>query len=124
MLTIAGALSLLIWVYLLAAHGGFWRIGRIVAKQPLSPAAPARIAVVIPARDEEDVVNRAVTSLLSQVGGHTVHIFLVDDASSDSTTEVARQAAEAAGKPNMLTVIQGTPLPAGWSGKLWSVKQG
>jgi hopene-associated glycosyltransferase HpnB len=124
MLTIAGALSLAIWVYLLAAHGGFWRIGRVVAKPPLSPAAPARIAVVIPARDEADVVGRAVTSLLNQTGGHTVHIFLVDDASSDSTALVARQAAEAAGKPDMLTVAQGAPLPAGWSGKLWAMKQG
>jgi hopene-associated glycosyltransferase HpnB len=124
MLTAAGALSLLIWLYLLAAHGGFWRIGRIVARQPLALPAPARIAVVIPARDEAEVVGRAVTSLLNQRGGHAIYIFLVDDASSDSTAEVARQAAEAPGNPDILTVIEGAALPAGWSGKLWAVKQG
>src|SRR5215470_6061411 len=124
MLTAAGVLSLLVWLYLLAAHGGFWRITRIVAKQPLSSSTPARIAVIIPARDEADVVGQAVTSLLNQAGGHAIQLFLVDDASSDSTAEVARQAAQAAGRPEMLTVIQGAPLPAGWSGKLWAVNQG
>src|SRR5215470_1753932 len=124
MLTAAGVLSLLVWLYLFAAHGGFWRIGRIVAKQTPSPAPPARIAVVIPARDEADVVGRAVTSLLNQAGGHSIHLFLVDDASSDSTAQVARQAGQAAGKPEMLTVIEGAPLPPGWSGKLWAVQQG
>jgi hopene-associated glycosyltransferase HpnB len=124
MLMIAGALSLLIWLYLFAGHGGFWRIGKTIAQKTLSPAGPARIAVVIPARDEADVVGRAVTSLLHQSGGHTIHIFLIDDASSDSTARVARETAERAGKPDMLTVIHGLPLVPGWSGKLWAVKQG
>jgi hopene-associated glycosyltransferase HpnB len=124
MLTAAGVLSLLVWLYLCALHGGFWRVARMVAKRPTSPTAPARIAVVIPARDEADVVARAVTSLLNQAGDNTVQVVLVDDASSDLTAQVARQAAEAAGKPGVLTVIQGAPLPAGWSGKLWAVKQG
>jgi hopene-associated glycosyltransferase HpnB len=124
MLIAAGVVSLLVWLYLCALHGGFWRVARMVAKRPTSPTAPARIAVVIPARDEADVVARAVTSLLNQAGDNTVQVVLVDDASSDLTAQVARQAAEAAGKQGVLTVIQGAPLPAGWSGKLWAIKQG
>jgi hopene-associated glycosyltransferase HpnB len=37
---------------------------------------------------------------------------------------VARCAAEKAGKADALIVIQSKPLPAGWTGKLWSVHQG
>src|SRR5262245_33974466 len=124
MLIIAGALSLLIWLYLFAAHGHFWRIGRILAGKPAVLAAPARIAVVIPARDEVDVVGRAVTSLLNQGGGHSIQVFLVDDGSSDSTAQAASEGAEKAGKSDVLTVIQGLALVPGWSGKLWAVKQG
>src|SRR5262245_39885382 len=124
MLTVAGALSLFIWVYLFAAHGNFWRIGRLIARRPPAGATRARIAVIIPARDEAQVVGRAIASLLNQTGGHSIHIFLVDDASNDSTAQAAWNAAQASGTPEMLTVIQGKPLPAGWSGKLWAVEQG
>jgi len=124
MLTIAGVLSLLIWLYLFAAHGNFWRTGKIVAQSPQARAASLRIAVIIPARDEADVVGCCVTSLLHQIGGHSLHVFLVDDASSDSTAQATNEAAQAAGKFEMLTVIQGRPLVPGWSGKLWAVEQG
>src|SRR5260370_8893781 len=124
MLTIAGVLSLLTLLYLFAAHGNFWRSGKIVAQSPLARAASLRIAVIIPARDEADVVGCCVTSLLHQTGAHSLHIFLVDDASSDSTAQAASEAAQAAGKSEMLTVIQGRPLVSGWSGKLWAVEQG
>lgn len=114
------------------ARGGFWRI--YPAKAPLQRAAalressatenPLRIAVIIPARNEADVVDRVVRSLLRQAGQNAIHIFLVDDGSTDSTAQVARAAATAIGQPEGLTVVPGTPLPSGWSGKLWALEQG
>lgn len=124
MLTVAGVLSLLIWVYLLVAHGHFWQIKRLIVPAPAAATKPLSIAVIIPARDEADVVGRSVASLLTQEGGHSIHVFLVDDASSDQTAQVARAAAQAAGKSELLSVIPGRPLGAGWSGKLWAVQQG
>ncbi len=123
MLTAAGVLSLLIWAYLVLARGGFWRI------YPADPVSagnmhPVQIAVIIPARDEADVVGRAVRSLLQQTGAHRIHIFLVDDASMDGTAQAARAAAVAEGQPQNLTVVPGSPLPRGWSGKLWAMQQG
>ncbi|HEY6308426.1 MAG TPA: glycosyltransferase, partial [Candidatus Angelobacter sp.] len=122
--TIAGVLCLLIWLYLLLLHGRFWRIGTLPAPTLQAATAQAQVAVIIPARNEADVVERCVTSLLNQTGGHSIHIFLVDDASSDGTAEVAGQAAQAASQSDRLEVSQAPPLPPGWSGKLWAVQQG
>jgi hopene-associated glycosyltransferase HpnB len=121
--SIAGILCLLIWLYLLFVHGGFWRVSR-----RLPPTAKEisqrRVAVVIPARDEAAAVGRCVASLLRQVGPHHIRVFLVDDGSSDGTADIARRAAEQASAGAALTVIQGQSLPSGWTGKLWAVRQG
>src|SRR5260370_6406375 len=124
MLVAFGTISLLIWIYLLIAHGRFWQIARYLLPAAGPGDVPARVAVIVPARDEAEVIGRTVASLLNQAGGHAVHIFLVDDASSDGTAEIAREAARAAGKPDQLTTIAGRTLPPGWSGKVWAVEQG
>jgi hopene-associated glycosyltransferase HpnB len=128
MLIAAGVLSLLIWLYLVLARGGFWRIFPAAPSPvPLGNGArvnPVRIAVIIPARNEADVVGRAVCSLLQQTGHNAIHIFLVDDASADATAQEASSAAAAEGQAHNLTVVVGSPLPAGWSGKLWAMQQG
>ena len=132
MLIAAGVLTLLIWAYLVFARGGFWRIHAAMpplqqeaAEHGSSPAEnPFRIAVIIPARNEADVVDRVVRSLLRQSGQSAIHIFLVDDGSTDSTAPVALAAAVSIGQTEGITVVPGTPLPSGWSGKLWALEQG
>src|SRR3954467_8697587 len=96
MLIAAGLLSLLIWAYLMLGRGGFWRIHPAVPADV--KASALSIAVIIPARDEADVVGRAVRSLLQQTGTQRIHIFLGDDASKDGTAQAARAAAIVAGQ--------------------------
>jgi hopene-associated glycosyltransferase HpnB len=120
---IAGILSVLIWAYLLLARGRFWQVDRTVVFSKLIPNF-SRVAVVLPARNEEGVVARCITSLLEQTCWESIHIFLVDDFSSDSTIAVTREAAERAGKSALLTVTACGPLPSGWTGKLWAVREG
>jgi len=114
----AGALATAVWLYVLFARGGFWREFRRAAREPEAPvAAPPRVAVVIPARNEACGIGLALESLACQ---KPLHIVVVDDGSDDGTAGAAREAAPAA----LLTVIAGEPLPAGWTGKLWAVDQG
>src|SRR5262249_45612539 len=123
MLIAAGILSLLIWAYLLLARGQFWRI-RIVNQSPVENALPVRIAVIVPARDEAGVVGRAIHSLLQQTGAHLLHIFLVDDGSSDGTAQAPRSIAAAAGKQGRAAGMEGQALTPGWAGKMWALHQG
>jgi len=118
----ATLLSLLIWLVLLLFWGQFWR-----TDQRLRGSAPTvwpRIGVVIPARNEAAVIAASVRSLLQQNYRGDFQIVLVDDQSEDGTAAVARQTAAELGKLAQLTVIQGEPLPPGWSGKLWALSQG
>jgi len=116
-----GSLSFLIWVYLLAARGRFWRVSNAASElNPLLMPAP-RVAVVVPARNEADVIGLAIASLLEQHYPGQVKIFVVDDHSSDQTANVARRAAA---DNEQLTISSAMPLPAGWTGKLWALSQG
>ncbi|HTV50281.1 MAG TPA: glycosyltransferase [Steroidobacteraceae bacterium] len=117
------ALPALIWLYLLIAHGGFWRASRLLPTA--APAAPARrIVAIVPARNEADVIATAVSSLLTQQGPHQLHVIVVDDGSSDGTAATATAAAAALHGSDHLTVLAGAPLPSGWTGKLWAMAQG
>lgn len=120
---IAGIFSVLIWLYLLLARGGFWRVGRHLL-QSLDRQTSYRIAVVVPARNEAEVIEQSIKSLLEQLGNNSIHIFLVDDNSSDGTAETALRAAAQTNQSSALTIIPGSPLPSGWTGKLWAVQQG
>lgn len=122
-LTVA-VVSALAWAYLLFARGGFWRVGQQFAPAASTSQVPVRVAAVIPARNEADVVGLSINSLLQHSGPHLLNIFLVDDASSDGTAQAARDAAAECGRSDLLTVMPGRPLPPGWSGKLWAVHQG
>src|SRR5215469_6991636 len=121
---ITGAACLAVWAYLLVLHGGFWRVWRLQA--PILPPSTVDggLAVVIPARDEADHIAAAVRSLLEQQFVKQVHVFVVDDHSSDGTAQVARQSAQGSDRQGSLTVITGSVLPAGWTGKLWAAQQG
>lgn len=81
----------------------------------------ARVAVVIPARDEAEHIEHTLCALLQQHYPWPLRVILVDDNSTDRTGEIAR---DIAAEDPRLTVIQGNPLPAGWTGKMWAVSQG
>ena len=112
------ALALLAWLYLLALHGRFWQSGPALAAMRPDEAPP--VAVVVPARDEAEVIARSIASLLAQDYPGAFRVILVDDGSRDGTAAIAR----ALPGVERLAVVHGAPRPAGWAGKLWAVHQG
>jgi hopene-associated glycosyltransferase HpnB len=115
---------LAIWLYLVAARGGFWRTAeRDDGILPWSGAWPA-ITAIIPARDEASCVGETVASLLGQTYAGELRVVVVDDQSRDATAQVARDAAMRLGQADRLTVLSGRALPSGWTGKLWAQQQG
>lgn len=118
--TLIGTAALAIWIVLLIGRGGFWLAReRDTAEVPNVPLAWPDVVAIMPARDEAGVIAQSIASLAGQNYPGAFRIVLVDDASSDGTAEIARQAGG-----ERLTLISGTPLPAGWTGKLWALHQG
>ncbi|MGC1437678.1 MAG: glycosyltransferase [Terriglobales bacterium] len=117
-----GILTFSIWLYLLAGRGGFWRVSKAATELRLSLTSAPRIAVIVPARDEAEVIGLAIRSLLEQDYPGRAQIFVVDDHSSDETANVARRAA--GDKAQQVTISSAMPLPAGWTGKTWALSEG
>ncbi len=119
---VIGGIALAAWIYLLVGRGLFWLAReRDDAGLPPEPAAWPDVVAVLPARNEADVIERSVGSILAQDYPGALRVVLVDDASDDGT---AARAATAAGADARLSTLTGRPLPAGWTGKLWAVSQG
>jgi len=130
-LAIACAVSAAAWIYLVAAHGGFWRTGqRLPLRRPTTTTAghdqwPAVVAVV-PARNEADSLPATLPALLAQDYPGEFRVFVVDDGSDDGTAGVAAELGEKAARDGgaPLTVVPGRPRPDGWAGKVWAMAQG
>jgi hopene-associated glycosyltransferase HpnB len=120
--TSIATLTAVTWSYLAFARGGFWRIEGAKPDATEKAGFSGGVVAVVPARNEAELIGSVVTSLLNQ--SVAMPVILVDDESTDGTADVARRASEEAGKADALTVIQSQPLPAGWTGKLWSMHQG
>src|SRR5437879_11580924 len=112
----------LTWSYLVMARGAFWRVKSAKPDASDSAGFSGSVVAIVPARNEAELIGPVVTSLLNQ--SVAMPVVLVDDESTDGTADLARRAAERAGKADALIVIQSKPLPAGWTGKLWAMHQG
>ncbi|OEU88892.1 glycosyl transferase family 2 [Streptomyces abyssalis] len=123
-LTWIASTSLAAWLWLLLCQARFWRTDIRLPPRELPERWPA-VAVVVPARDEAEVLPMSLPGLLAQEYPGRAEIFLVDDGSADGTGALARRlAAEQQPDGLPLTVTSpGEPEP-GWTGKLWALRHG
>lgn len=114
--------ALAVWLWLLLGQGFFWRTD-IRLPRRADPERWPSVAVVVPARDEAEVLPRSLPSLLTQDYPGRAEIFLIDDGSSDGTGDLARRLAAEQGGPRLTVSSPGEP-GGGWTGKLWAVRHG
>ncbi|MFE2560025.1 glycosyltransferase [Streptomyces sp. NPDC059352] len=123
--------SLAVWVWLLFGQGFFWRTDQRLPPVHEGRALPSgggwpRVVVVVPARDEAEVLPLSLPSLLAQDYPGEAEVVLVDDGSADGTGKLAVElagAAERCGGLPLTVVSPGEPEP-GWTGKLWALRHG
>ncbi|MGW0486281.1 glycosyltransferase [Nonomuraea sp. NPDC003214] len=87
---------------------------------PLRPSPPGQdgagvtVSVVIPARDEAARIGPCLRAVLAAPA--VSEVIVVDDGSRDGTAEVAAELGA--------EVVTAGPLPPGWVGKQWALRQG
>jgi len=123
-LSIVCTAAALAWLYLVAAHGGFWRTSQRLPHVAAEPRAWPDVVTVVPARNEAAMLPVTLPTLLGQDYPGALTVLVVDDGSTDGTGEVAARIAAGAARP--LRVIPGAPPPDGerWAGKVWAMAQG
>ncbi|MFJ9823483.1 glycosyltransferase [Streptomyces sp. NPDC101160] len=115
--------SLAVWGWLLLGQGFFWRTDQRLPHPPSAPEEWPRVVVVVPARDEAEVLPLSLPSLLAQDYPGPAEVILVDDGSSDGTGRLAEELARCRGGLPLTVVRPGEPEP-GWTGKLWALRHG
>lgn len=123
---VVGGVALVAWLAILLEPARAWDLRPIGEDEPAppEPAAWPAVAVLVPARNEVDVLPLALPWLLAQDYPGDWRVVLVDDRSTDGTGELARRLAAEADARVRLDVVQGAALPAGWVGKVWALEQG
>ncbi|MDH3512290.1 MAG: glycosyltransferase [Gammaproteobacteria bacterium] len=74
------------------------------------------VTALIPARNEARTIALTLSSLRRQCAA--LKIIVVDDQSTDQTARIVTN------QPGAIRLIEGTPTPAGWLGKVWALEQG
>lgn len=116
------------------ALGNVYRSARTIAaartvadvREPVSATAlPPTITVVVPARNEETVLDDCLRAIRSQTYAEqdqsVLRVVVVDDGSTDRTGDIARNHADEDGR---VTVVRCDGPPAGWSGKVHAMHVG
>ncbi len=109
----------IIWWTILLLPWQPWRIREVLEPDGGGDVSAqlSQLTVLIPARNEADVIGTSLQSLAQQAPG--LKVIVVDDQSEDGT---AKAACRVDGLD--LTIIQGKSLSGEWSGKLWALEQG
>jgi hopene-associated glycosyltransferase HpnB len=110
--------GLFIWIIILLLPWRPWSVNESLDADIQEPSFDhSGITVLIPARNEQDVISQTLDGLTAQ--DEKPRIILIDDQSDDQTVTIALQ-------KNLpgIEIIHGEPLPKGWSGKLWALEQG
>jgi hopene-associated glycosyltransferase HpnB len=123
-LIIVISFSLFVWLFLILFWGNFWRSNQHFVNNRYNLQSYPTICIIVPARDEANVIEASLTSLLNQDYLGDFVVVLVDDHSCDRTQKIAQVTANKLNKAEKLKIVSGQPLAIGWKGKLWAMHQG
>jgi glycosyltransferase involved in cell wall biosynthesis len=118
---IAGGILGLAWASrLVSAALGMPRIPDIARpewdRNPATPQGTPRVSIIVPARNEEEEIETALTRLLA-LDYDNYDVIAVDDRSTDRTGEIMDRIAASPQAHGCLKVIHIDSLPPGWLGK-------
>ena len=85
------------------------------------PAGGPMVSVILPARNEENYIERCLESLAAQ-DYPNYEVVAIDDSSDDDTMNIIRRCARR--HPGVIVPVSARPKPDGWMGKNWACMEG
>ena len=79
-----------------------------------------KVSVIVPARNEEELISKCLDSLLDQ-DYENYEIIVIDDSSEDATGDIIKKYAKENSK---LIHVSARPKPKDWMGKNWACMEG
>lgn len=119
-LSLVAMASLFVWLYLTFGRHSFWRADQTLAADLPAPETWPPVVAIVPARNEAAFIRSCLSSVAEQNYPGLFRVILVDDSSTDDTTDIARSLTCNA----PIEVAEAPPLPEGWTGKLWALSNG
>jgi hopene-associated glycosyltransferase HpnB len=122
---IAACIVLGFWALLALDRKRWWPGGMLLDRsaQPAAGRAVPSLVVVIPARNEAEVLRETLPALLAQSDSFA-RLVLVDDRSTDDTRAIAESIRATAAASSKVSIVEGAPPAAGWTGKLGALAKG
>ena len=108
------------WALLIKTMIDSFRHTPLLDKFDQKPHNSPRVSVILPARNEENFIQKCLESLTAQ-DYPNYEIIAIDDSSEDSTAKIIAQYAK--NNSNVIHV-SAAPKPEGWMGKNWACMEG
>ena len=109
--------GLFIWIAIGLLPWRPWSTSESLEADPALVTDYSAVTILIPARNEGETIAATLSAIKAQATD--IKVILVNDESTDNTLTEAESV-----QLDRLTIVNGKPLPEGWSGKLWALEQG
>ncbi|OQB47580.1 MAG: GalNAc(5)-diNAcBac-PP-undecaprenol beta-1,3-glucosyltransferase [Firmicutes bacterium ADurb.Bin153] len=113
----AGAFSIFLGILVLVLLSNIILIPCL--RNSLVTESTRKLSILVPARNEQDNIEKCVRSLMGQ-DYPNYEIVVLNDNSTDATGEILERLRL---EDPRIRIIDGTPLPQGWLGKNWACMQ-
>jgi len=108
------------WILLIKSMWVSFRDSPFLDKFEARPHPKPKVSVILPARNEEEFIEKCLTSLVDQ-DYENYEIIAIDDRSEDKTAEIIKKMAE---KNSKIIYVLAEPKPENWMGKNWACFEG
>ena len=108
------------WIFLIKSMIDSVKLTPYLDKFENTSKSTPKVSIILPARNEEEFLEKCLDTLLEQ-DYENYEIIVIDDSSDDSTGEIISKYSE---KNPKIIHVSARPKPEGWMGKNWACMEG
>ena len=108
------------WIFLIKSMVNSFKLTPYLDKFENTSKTNPKVSIILPARNEEEFIEKCLDSLIKQ-DYKNYEIIVIDDSSEDDTGKIISEYAE---KHTNVIPVFARPKPEGWMGKNWACMEG